>query len=65
VVPPEDIEAVSQQFEAEYRASWIERKPRIDTSILQPGELVPTFMRQVKPFLDTHDLLRWQAIGEG
>ena len=64
VVPSEDLEAVSEQFEAEYRASWIERKLRIDTSTLQPGELVPTFMRQVKPFLDTRDLLRWQAVGE-
>jgi GTPase SAR1 family protein len=65
VVPSEDVDTVSQQFEAEYRASWIERKLRIDTSHLQPDELLPTFLRQVKPLLDTRDLLRWQIVTEG
>lgn len=61
VVPAEDVEAVSGEFEAEYRGSWIERKLRIDTSELQPDQLLPAFLRQVKPLLDTRDLLRWQA----
>jgi len=59
VVPPEDVEAVSREFEVEYRASWIERKLRLDTSELPPGQLLPTFLRQVKPLLETRDLLRW------
>ncbi|MGH2459462.1 MAG: hypothetical protein ACRDIY_11405 [Chloroflexota bacterium] len=63
VVPAEDVEAVSREFEAEYRGSWIERKLRIDTSALSPDQLLPTFLGQVKPFLDTRDLLRWQAVG--
>lgn len=64
IVPAEDVETVSQQFEAEFRASWIERKLKIDTSDLQPQQLLPTFLRQVKPLLDTRDLLRWQAVAE-
>lgn len=64
VVPAEDVEAVSQQFEAEYRASWIERKLRIDTSNLQPEQLLPTFLRQVTPLLDTRDLLRLPRTAE-
>lgn len=62
VVPAEDVEAVSAQFEAEYRASWIERRLRIDTSDLQSDQLLPTFLSQIKPHLDTRDLLRWQAV---
>jgi len=64
IVPPEDVETVSQQFEAEFRASWIERKLKIDTSDLQPQQILPTFLRQVRPFLDTRDLLRWQAVAQ-
>lgn len=59
VVPAADVEAVSKEFEAEYRASWIERKLRIDTSELQADQLLPRFLEQVKPYLDTRDLLRW------
>lgn len=62
VVPSEDVDAVGREFEAEYRRSWIERRLQIDTSELQPEQLLPTFLRQVKPFLDTRDLLRWQAV---
>lgn len=64
VVKPDDVEAIGQAFEAEYRASWIERKLQIDTSDLTPAQLFETFMRRVKPFLDTRDLLRWQAVGQ-
>ena len=62
VVAAEDVEAVSKEFEAEYRASWIERKFAIDTSDLTPDQLFQTFMQRVIPFLDTRDLLRWQAV---
>ena len=63
--PLEDAAEVSRQFEAELRATWIERKLRIDTSALPPTDLLAMFLRQVKPLLDTRDLLRWQAVGEG
>ena len=64
VVKPEDVEDVSKEFEAEYRASWIARKLTIDTSDLTPDQLFQTFMRQVMPHLSTRDLLRWQAVGQ-
>lgn len=63
VVKPEDVEAVSKEFEAEYRASWIERKLTIETSDLTPKQLFESFMKRVVPYLDTRDLLRWQAVG--
>jgi thymidylate kinase len=62
VVKPEDVEAVSKEFEAEYRASWIARKLAIDTSDLTPDQLLSTFMKRVVPFLDTRDLLRFSAV---
>ncbi|HEX5416679.1 MAG TPA: hypothetical protein VFZ25_13495 [Chloroflexota bacterium] len=61
VVPAEDVEAISKEFEAEFRASWIERKFAIDTSDLTPDQLFQTFMERVRPYLDTRDLLRWQG----
>jgi thymidylate kinase len=64
VVPAADVEAVSQHFLAEYRASWITRKLAIDTSELTPEALFQTFMQRVVPHLDTRDLLRWQALGQ-
>lgn len=62
VVPGEDVEAVSKEFEADYRASWIERKFAIDTSDLTPDQLFHAFMQRVIPYLDTRDLLRWPAV---
>jgi len=62
IVPPEDVAAVSKEFEADYRASWIERKFTIDTSDLSPDDLIQTFRRQVVPYLDTRDLLRFQSV---
>jgi len=63
LVPPEDVELISKEFEAEYRASWITRKLQIDTSELTPEGLFTTFMQRVTPFLDTRDLLRHRAVG--
>lgn len=62
IVKPEDIETVSQEFDAEYRASWLEHKFTIDTSDLAPRQLFDAFMERVVPHLDTRDLLRWQAV---
>lgn len=63
IVKPEDVEAVSEEFEKEYRLSWLDRRFTIDTSELSPEQLVSTFMRRVVPYLDTRDLLRWKALG--
>jgi hypothetical protein len=63
VVKREQVVAINEAFEAEYRASWIGRKLRIDTSDLTPDQLFDSFMKLVIPQLDTRDLLRWQAIG--
>ncbi|TAK23091.1 MAG: hypothetical protein EPO26_09600 [Chloroflexota bacterium] len=61
IVPTGDIEAVSAEFAAEYQQSWIERKLTIDTSTLTDAQLLETCLSRVKPFLDTRDLLRWNA----
>jgi hypothetical protein len=62
LVAPDEVEAISRQFEAEYRASWIERKFILDTSALTPETLLTTFLERVVPHLSTRDLLRWQAL---
>lgn len=64
VVRPEDVEDVNAAFEAEFRATWIGRKLRIDTSELSPEQLFAAFMERVVPYLDARDLLRWRAIGQ-
>src|SRR5579859_1588618 len=63
VVKDEDIEAVSAEFEREYRLSWLDRRFTIDTSAMTSAQLLSVFMRRVIPYLDTRDLLRWQAVG--
>lgn len=62
IVKPEDVEAVSKEFDAEFRASWLERKLAIDTSDLAPRQLFETFMKRLGPYLDTRDLLRWPTV---
>jgi thymidylate kinase len=62
IVGAAEVEEISRQFEAEYRAAWIERKLTIDTSDLTPDGLLETFLRRVVPHLSERDLLRWQAL---
>ena len=57
VVPPEDFEAVQQQFEAAYSASWVPRKVRLDTSELRPEQILDRFLAVVRPRLAARDLL--------
>ena len=64
IVPPQDVEAVSAEFEREYAQSWIERKLTIDTSELTPTQLFANFRERIVPHLDTRDLLRWRATGQ-
>lgn len=63
IVQPEDVEEVSAELEREYRLSWLDRRFTIDTSEMTPEQLFSAFMRRVVPYLDTRDLLRWQALG--
>ncbi len=63
LVQPDEVEEISRQFEAEYGASWIERKLQLDTSALTPEVLLTTFLQRVVPLLSTRDLLRRQALG--
>jgi hypothetical protein len=63
IVPSSDVEAVSAEFEAEYRLSWIGQKLTIDTSELTPSQLLAAFQEGIVPHLDTRDLLRWRALG--
>ena len=58
VVQPDEVEAVQQQFQAEHQASWIRRKVTLDTSDLQPGEVLDRFLDVVRPQLNERDLLR-------
>ena len=57
VVPPADVEAVQQQFEAAYTASWVRRKVHLDTSDLRPDQILDRFSAVVRPRLDVRDLL--------
>jgi len=61
VVPPEDVEEVQRQFELEFNRSWLRRKMRLDTSDLAPTDLLPAFLRRVRPHLNARDLLRYPA----
>ena len=49
VVPPADVEAVQQQFEAAYGASWVPRKVRLDTSDLRPDQILDRFLSSSAP----------------
>ena len=57
VVPPADVEAVQQQFETAYGASWVPRKVRLDTSELRPEQILDRFLEVVRPRLNGRDLL--------
>ena len=62
IVPAEDVEAVSREFEEEYRRSSLHRKLVIDTSESTPAQLLATFRERIVPHLDARDLLRWQML---
>jgi hypothetical protein len=64
VVPAEDVEAVSAEFEKEWRQSWLKEKLQIDTTELTPAGLLEEFQRRIGPFLDTRDLVRRQLLGQ-
>lgn len=57
LVPPSEVEEIQAQFEAEFTASWIKRKARLDTSDLKPEEILDRFFEVVRPKLNERDLL--------
>jgi hypothetical protein len=57
LVQPAEVEEVQAQFEAEFRASWLKRKTRLDTSDLKPDEVLDRFFEVVRPKLNERDLL--------
>ena len=57
IVPPDDVEEVEAQFEAEFKASWIRRKVRLDTSGLESRQILGRFLEVVRPELSVKDLL--------
>jgi hypothetical protein len=63
IVPADDIEAVSKEFDREFRQSWLREKLRIDTTDLTPTTLLEEFHRRIVPFLDARDLVRRQLLG--
>ena len=54
----EDIEAVLERFEDDYRQSVLRHKFVLDTSEAAPEETLAEFQRQVGPFLSDGDRLR-------
>ena len=62
IVPAEDVEAVSRDFEEEYRRSELHRKLVIDTSDTTPEQLLARFNERIVALLDARDLLRWQML---
>lgn len=64
IVPAADVEAVSAEFDREWRQSWLKHKLAIDTSELTPQSLLAEFQRRIVPFLDTRDLVRRQLLAK-
>ena len=58
LVPPEDVETVQQLFDSQYADSWIKHKVLIDTSDLQPENILKAFFEVARVHLTEHDLLR-------
>jgi hypothetical protein len=57
VVPADDVDAVQAAFEDEYRACWLKRKVRIDTSDLRDDQLLDVFLAAARGYLPERDLL--------
>ena len=57
VVPKADIQTVLDEFQAQFGASWLKRKFRIDTSDLTPEGVLDAFMTASFPHLTERDML--------
>jgi GTPase SAR1 family protein len=58
VIKKEDIPMLLESFEEEFTASTIHSKIDIDTTDMSPVEVLEEFLKLVKPFLPTDDLIR-------
>jgi GTPase SAR1 family protein len=58
VIQKEDIHQLLEKFEAEFTASTIHSKISINTTDKSPDQVLEEFLRLVKPFLPTDDLIR-------
>ena len=61
IIDKEDIPMLLERFQREYSTSLLKRKFEIDTSDLQPDQLLPTFLQQSVPHLNERDMLRYLA----
>ncbi|MBM3934175.1 MAG: hypothetical protein FJ319_07725 [SAR202 cluster bacterium] len=57
LLKPSEVEEVQAEFEREFFTSWITRKVTLDTSYVQPEQLLKLFLQAVRPKLNTRDLL--------
>ena len=61
VLKEEDIQSVIDEFEEEFRSSFIRNKLTIDTSESTIEESLREFVSNIGPFLSDRDRLRIQA----
>ena len=61
VVPRGDVQEILDEFQREYRETWIKRKIEIDTTDLTPERLVDVFLAESVPHLNTRDMLMRRA----
>jgi hypothetical protein len=61
MVPEAQLEEVQDAFEEEYRASWLKRKVRLDTSDLREDQVLEAFLEAAKGYLQPRDLLLLQS----
>ncbi len=55
IIKKKDISDILNEFQQEYRATWIKRKFEIDTSNLSPEELLEIFLKDSISHLDVRD----------
>ena len=57
VVLKADVQEILEEFQREYRETWIKRKFEIDTTDLTPEELMEAFLAESTSHLNTRDML--------
>ena len=57
LIDKDHIPMLLDQFADEFRSSWIHHKFAIDTSDLNPTELLAAFFKEANPHFNTRDTL--------
>ena len=57
IIDKGDIPMLLERFQQEYAASLIKNKLEIDTSDLQPADLLSAFLEKSFPYLSERDML--------